>query len=159
MIEAKEIPSEFVSIRQIWLKGIDDCRRAIGQRAIQESSAERMDLVVGDRTVCHMVSSLYHSLVDYGEALIRSDIDRYYHDVYEPEVREIWGEPKKDDDGDTDFSRASMNNQPTNNERWSAHCMEAIKLYDCIIQTLNKYGMLFEQQPQGYSNVEMKSVP
>ena len=27
-----------------------------------------------------------------------------------------------------------------------------------IIQTLNKYGMLFESQPKGYSNVEMKSV-
>ena len=27
-----------------------------------------------------------------------------------------------------------------------------------IIETLNKYGMLFESQPQGYSNVEMKSI-
>jgi hypothetical protein len=158
LIEAKEIPSEFVSIRQIWLKGIDDCRRAIGQRAIQDSSAERMDLVVGDRTVCHMVTSLYHSLVDYGEALIRSDIDRYYHDEYEPALREIWGQSKKDDEGDINFSGTRTNNQLTSNERWSAHCLEAIMLYDRILQTLNKYGMLFEQQPQGYSNVEMKSV-
>ncbi|UCF12931.1 MAG: hypothetical protein JSW06_01405 [Thermoplasmatales archaeon] len=32
------------------------------------------------------------------------------------------------------------------------------KLFEFIIQTLNKYGMLFESQPRGYSNVEMKSV-
>ena len=32
------------------------------------------------------------------------------------------------------------------------------KLFEFIIQTLNKYGMLFESQPKGYSNVEMKSV-
>jgi hypothetical protein len=158
MIEAKELPSEFVSIRQIWLKAIDDCRRAIGQRAIQESSGERMDLMVGDRTVCFMVGSLYHSLVDYGEALIRSDIDRYFHDVYEPAIREIWEKPKADDGTPTNFSGAGQEDQPTNNERWAAHCIEAIMLYECIIQTLNKYGMLFEQQPQGYSNVEMKSV-
>jgi hypothetical protein len=159
MIETKEIPSEYVSIRQIWLRAIDDCRRAIGQRAVQESSAERMDLVVGDRTVCHMVTSLYHSLVDYGEALIRSDIDRYYHDTYEPALREIWRKSKKDDDIDTNFSGANRNDQPTSSDRWAAHCIKAIMFYDHIIQTLNKYGMLFEQQPQGYSNVEMKSVP
>ena len=41
---------------------------------------------------------------------------------------------------------------------WNIHCRESIKLYDFIIQTLNKYGMLFESQPKGYSNVEMKSV-
>jgi len=35
---------------------------------------------------------------------------------------------------------------------------ESILLFDFIIQTLNKYGMLFQEQPQGYSNVEMKSV-
>ncbi|HWR64194.1 MAG TPA: hypothetical protein VN365_07330 [Candidatus Thermoplasmatota archaeon] len=158
MIEAKEIPSEFVSIRQIWLKGIDDCRRAIGQRAIQESSGERVDLVVGDRTVCYMVGSLYHSLVDYGEALIRSDVDRYFHEQYEPVIREIWDTPMQRDDVRTTFSAADGDNQLSNNERWRLHCIEAINLYECIIQTLNKYGMLFEQQPLGYSNVEMKSV-
>jgi hypothetical protein len=26
-----------------------------------------------------------------------------------------------------------------------------------MVKTLNKYGMLFESQPKGYSNVEMKS--
>ncbi len=35
---------------------------------------------------------------------------------------------------------------------------EAIKFYHFIIKMLNKYGMLFDCQPEGYSNVEMKSV-
>jgi len=35
-MENMEFPSEYVSIRQIWLKRIDDCGKAIGQRAIQE---------------------------------------------------------------------------------------------------------------------------
>lgn len=32
------------------------------------------------------------------------------------------------------------------------------RFFEYIIETLNKYGMLFESQPNGYSNVEMKSV-
>jgi len=32
------------------------------------------------------------------------------------------------------------------------------KRFAIIIEVLNKYGMLFESQPKGYSNVEMKSV-
>jgi hypothetical protein len=30
--------------------------------------------------------------------------------------------------------------------------------FEYMVKTLNKYGMLFESQPKGYSNVEMKSV-
>lgn len=30
--------------------------------------------------------------------------------------------------------------------------------FEYMVYTLNKYGMLFESQPKGYSNVEMKSV-
>ena len=32
------------------------------------------------------------------------------------------------------------------------------ELFNYIVETLNKYGMLFENQPRGYSNVEMKSI-
>lgn len=32
------------------------------------------------------------------------------------------------------------------------------KLFGFIILTLNRYGMLFDTQPRGFSNVEMKSV-
>lgn len=34
----------------------------------------------------------------------------------------------------------------------------SIELYDFIIQTLNKYGMLFQEQPRGYSNVNMEAI-
>jgi hypothetical protein len=140
LIEHKELPSEYVSIRQIWLKRIDDCGRAIGQRAIQEPNWDREERDIGDRTVCHTVNALYNTLVDYGEAVIRTEVDKYVDDEFNPGVDEIWKSKK-------DYHR-----------KWNAHARISIKLYDCIIQTLNKYGMLFQEQPKGYSNVEMKSI-
>ncbi|MCJ7571087.1 MAG: hypothetical protein MUO82_04325 [Candidatus Thermoplasmatota archaeon] len=41
---------------------------------------------------------------------------------------------------------------------WSEQARLSERLFNFIIKTLNKYGMLFEEQPQGFSNVEMKSV-
>jgi hypothetical protein len=32
------------------------------------------------------------------------------------------------------------------------------QLFEFMLERLNRYGMLFETSPQGYSNVEMKSV-
>ena len=32
------------------------------------------------------------------------------------------------------------------------------KWFEFMVETLNKYGMLFDTQPKGYSNVEMKSI-
>ena len=32
------------------------------------------------------------------------------------------------------------------------------ELFHFIVETLNKYGMLFESSPKGYSNVEMESI-
>jgi hypothetical protein len=32
------------------------------------------------------------------------------------------------------------------------------KWFEFMIETLNKYGLLFDTMPRGYSNVEMKSV-
>ncbi len=140
MIEQKVLPSEYVSIRQIWLKCIDDCGRAIGQRAVQEPNWDREDRDIGDRTVCHTVNALYNTLVDYGEAIIRSEVDRYVDEEFNPKLDEIWKSKK-------DF-----------HWKWNTHARLSIKLYDFIIQTLNKYGMLFESQPKGYSNVKMKSI-
>jgi hypothetical protein len=42
---------------------------------------------------------------------------------------------------------------------WRVTADYSIKLYDFIIQVLNKYGMLFESQPKGYSNVENEISP
>jgi hypothetical protein len=49
-------------------------------------------------------------------------------------------------------------NKPDASYCWVENACESIKLNDFIIQILNMYGMLFESQPKGYSNVEMKSV-
>lgn len=32
------------------------------------------------------------------------------------------------------------------------------KFFEKMIELLNKYGMLFESTPKGYSNVEMRSI-
>jgi len=136
----KELPSEYVSIRQIWLQGINDCRTAIGQRAIQQATEEKEWRQIGDKTVIYTVEALYNSLVDYGEATVRSDVDHFYKEKHKPEINKIWDSDK------------------SNENKLFRHGKASIKFYDFIIQTLNKYGMLFEQQPQGYSNVEMRSI-
>ncbi len=30
--------------------------------------------------------------------------------------------------------------------------------FEFMVQTMNKYGLLFDSMPKGYSNVEMKSI-
>ena len=57
--EQQELPSEYISIRQIWLKRIDDAGRAIAQRAVMEPNMERIDLELGDRTVVYSVQALH----------------------------------------------------------------------------------------------------
>ena len=151
MIENKELPSEYVSIRQVWLMGINDCRRAIGQRVITEAGELKYDLDAGERTIVYTVHALYYSLVDYGEALVRSDVDKWYNEVYKPRNRAIW-EPIEVSDEDRASRSYSIKNA------WDRHALLCEEMFDFIIQTLNKYGMLFLEQPKGYSNVEMKSV-
>jgi len=81
----------------------------------------------GSETVVESVIALYMNLIDYGEATIKSDVERW-----------------KDN---------AMSKRKHPNSFVSYR-----KLFEFIIQTLNKYGMLFESQQKGYSNVEMKSV-
>jgi len=49
MIEQKEIPSEFVSIRQIWLQNISRCSEAISNRAKPDASHEAEWLIMARR--------------------------------------------------------------------------------------------------------------
>jgi hypothetical protein len=145
MVEEKMLPQEFVSIRQIWLKRIDDCGRAIGQIANLESgSLMKDDLIAGARTVVHTVHALFYSLCDYGEALVKTDVQKYVDEVYNPKRKELWDKSKEE--------RVDMHN------RWWSHSRLAERLYEHIIEVLNKYGMLFESTPRGYSNVEIRSV-
>lgn len=157
MIENKELPSEFVSIRQIWLQGINDSRRAISQQAIQEATYERHEDVTGSKTVCHTVHALYVSLVNYGEALIRTEVDKWFDTWYRPRNNKIWDE-KEEKQQDETRSEYHEKKQQSYQEKWWDAARLNEHLYDKIIQTLNKYGMLFPEQPKGYSNVEMKSV-
>ena len=77
MIENKELPSEYVSIRQIWLQSISRCSDAISNKAKPDASHEANWQEIGNRTVVHTVNALYHSLVDYGEATVRTDVKKY----------------------------------------------------------------------------------
>lgn len=159
MIENKELPSEYVSIRAIWLKAIDDCRKAISQVANIEASSERREFqLAGTRTVVHTVDALYLSLVDYGEALVKSDVDRWKKEVYYPALDKIWDQKKKkkqsssvliDDDEEVEISITT---------KWWENFKLSKTFYEHMIQVLNKYGMLFQEQPSGYSNVIIEEI-
>jgi len=41
--------------------------------------------------------------------------------------------------------------------KWSDSADIHEKFFEAMVDILNKYGMLFESQPQGYTNVDMKS--
>lgn len=148
MIEDKEIPSEYISIRTIWLKGIDESRKALSQVANIESSSERkLSDTVGARTVVHTVDALHLSLVDYGEAMILSDVEKWREEYYIPEHDKIWC-ARVDKDGE----------KISSDHKWWEHVKLSQRLYRQIIQVLNKYNMLFPQQPKGYSNVIMEEI-
>jgi hypothetical protein len=164
----KEIPSEYMSIRQIWLSRIDDCGRAISQRAMQDPTYDRAELNIGERTVVFTIDALYYTLVDFGEALIRTDVDQYKEKIFTPKLKEIWESWEKNQDDEEEEEEESVqfavlkNKDKTARKRsvrdcWQDHARESMKFFDFIIKTLNKYGMLFEKQPMGFSNVEMRS--
>lgn len=132
MIENKELPSEYVSIRQVWLQNITRCSEAISNRAKPDASHEANWQEVGPRTVIYSVRALYFTLIDYGEALVKSEADRYNKEYVLPKIKDK-------------MPLGAM-----------ANLYE--KFFTKIIEVLNKYGMLFEKQPEGYSNVVMEVV-
>lgn len=131
MIEPKDIPQEYVSIRQAWIKQIDRCCEAISHRFMQDTKDQYTDRS-GTETAVESVVALHTILIDYGEATVKSDVDKWINKHYE----------KTKDDKQPVLSRFRY----------------YLKLFEYIVETLNKYGMLFESQPQGYSNVEMEEV-
>jgi hypothetical protein len=131
MIENKDLPNEFVSIRQVWILQINRCTEAISNRyktdiSVRGGYADVSD--VGVATVIESVISLYHILVDYGEATIKSEVKQILDEF---QAKEDYNENK------LYYYR---------------------KIFEFIIQTLNKYGMLFDSTPKGYSNTVMKSL-
>jgi hypothetical protein len=134
MIENKDLPEEFVSIRQVWLRQINRCTEAITNRyktdiSVRGGYADVSN--VGSETLVESIMTLYHTLVDYGEATIKSDVAKWIDDHTERNIKD-----KKFKDR-THYFR---------------------KMFEFIIETLNKYGMLFDSTPKGYSNTIMKSV-
>jgi len=129
-IDSKEIPGEYVSIRQVWLQNITRCSDAISNRAKPDASYQADWVEVGNRTVIHTVKNLHYSLIDYGEALIKSEVDAYKKEFIIPWLKE--------------------------NKHIGAVADIYEKLFAKIIEVLNKYGMLFEKQPEGYTNVVME---
>jgi len=129
MIEPRSIPEDYVNIRQVWLRQIDRCAEAISHRYmkdVHDQYSERSGL----ETVVESVVALETLLVDYGEAAVKTDVDRWIQE--NPNIK----------DGRQGMGRFRYHRD----------------LFHFIVQTLNKYGMLFESQPKGFSNVEMKSV-
>ena len=157
-MESKELPSEYVSIRQIWLKRIDDCGKAISSEALNEATDERETNLIGAKSVCHAVNALYHSLVDYGQALIRTEVAKHFRTKIAPDLDKIWGKPEVNEKDFQSTNAFADKNDLSYQEKWRKTALVHIELYDGIIQTLNKYNMLFESQPQGYSNVIMESI-
>lgn len=132
MVENKNIPSEYVSIRQVWLRQIDRCNEAISNRAKPDSSREAEWQDIGSRTVVYSVKGLCYTLIDYGEAKVKTEVTEYRDKVINPKLKEA--------------------------KSWGTTAGIYQDLFEMIIETLNKYGLLFETSPRGYSNVEMISI-
>jgi hypothetical protein len=165
MMEQKDLPNEYLSIRTIWLRGIEECRKAISQVANLEASSERREFhVAGARTVCYTVDALNLSLVDFGEATIKTDVDAWMDEHYNPELRRIWLKKTKkkprtvfndladEEDDEDDGKTLSVEG------KWWANYKISKELYHQILQILNFYGMLFPEPYKGYSNVVIEEL-
>jgi len=71
-------------------------------------------------------------MVDYGEALIKTEVDNYKKNVVDKQLK----------DGDS----------------WQNVANTYQEFFEKIIEVLNKYGMLFQEKPRGYSNVNMGAL-
>ena len=109
---------------------INRCLEAISNQEMKDDKSYNL---AGDSGVIDSVKALRYTLVDFGEARVKSDVDRIFLEWQENLFK---GNPGKK------FKASNVHR----------------KEFEIIIQVLNKYGMLFESQPRGYSNVEMKSI-
>jgi hypothetical protein len=108
--------------------------------AISDANLASSEADVGSRNACYSVDALFYSLVDYGEAKVLSEVTKWRNKKHLPELSEIWKSSGSDKAG------------------WNKSAKLSMKLFHHILEVLNKYQMLFPEQPLGYSNVEMKSV-
>ena len=131
MIETKDTPQDYVSIRQVWLMQINRCTEALTNRykvdITVDGSYRNIDNV-GRITVIESILTLYYSMVDFGDAPLKTE---------------------------TKQKLKEMEKQSDYRENRVFYFK---RFFEFMLDTLNKYGMLFETTPQGYSNVEMKSI-
>ena len=116
-----------LNAKQLLMEAISECRRAISQRSMIESGMyEKKQLSSGDRYIIDSIKALHTILFDYGNATVRTDVNEYYEKTYKKKIEELYKE-KKDD--------------------WYGKADESIKLFDFIMKTLDKYGILFSDNP------------
>jgi hypothetical protein len=161
MIESKEIPTGYISIQQIWLRAISDCRASIAHSAQTEHST-RYEGDVDERLIVDTVNALYSMLVDYGEARLLTDVTEWVNKKFNSRIQKIWSEyhdeKKKINSKEYHTHNDDEYLREVCSDCWKEHSILSIELFKFIIKTINKYGMLFPEQPKGYSNVEMKSL-
>ena len=133
MMEDKELPTEYVSIRNAWIKAINRVAEAIAYRYRNDvlQTGQFLDTQTGYNTVIESIIALHCLMVDYGEAPILSEVNDWY-----------------------DTNKGEKLKNKDNRDRMLFYQ----DLFRFMIKTLNKYGMLFETQPKGYSNVNMESI-
>ena len=131
MIETKDAPRDYVSIRQVWLMQINRCTEALSSRYKVDITVDGSYRDVGDVgriTAIESILTLYHSLVDFGDAPIKTE---------------------------TKQKLKEMEKQSDYRENRIYYFKQ---LFEFMLERLNRYGLLFENSPLGYSNVEMRSI-
>jgi hypothetical protein len=133
VISNKDAPDEVIYIRQAWIKAINRVAEAVAYRYKRDVDGEMkmVDAQVGSLDIIESVLAFRSLLVDYGEALVRSDVDRW-RETHIQRFKQVSNQ----------FDRSIVYRE------W----------FEFMVQTLNKYGMLFESVPRGYSNVTIECV-
>ena len=127
----KESKDNILNIQMAWMKAIDRVAEALSRRYMTDINDPMREGHTGQVVAIETIIAFRCLLVDYGECHVRSDVDRW-RDEHEQDL-------KNRDDG-------------LDRMIWYRNW------FDYMIKTLNKYGLLFETMPKGYSNVEMKSI-
>jgi len=121
-ISEQEGASDYISIRQVWLRQLDRCNEALSNYALKTRDG---DEETGVRAAAAAVGTFILNLIDYGDAPIKTEYLEW--------------RDKKNFKGLYQIAIAQM------------------KL-EKIIEILNKYQMLHDSLPRGYSNVTLEGV-
>ena len=131
MIETKQSKDNIISIQQAWLKAIDRVAESLSKRYMLDVNDPMREGQTGQLMVIESIIALQCLLVDYGEAYVRSEVDKWQKE-HRQELK----------DEESRFERMLWYRD------W----------FDFMIKTLNKYSLLFETMPRGYSNTTLTSV-